>query len=112
MSDRFAGFGEPRAFACVVRTDKGGAELLVFDHPVAGTQIPKGRIGHNESSDAAAVRELAEESGLELDPVSFIGRLQRQFDHPETGEKVSEDWDAWLFEASPDLPDTWQHTPD
>lgn len=75
MSDRFVGFGEPRAFACVIREGAGGCELLVFDHTDAGTQLPKGRIDPGESAEAAATRELAEESGLELEPSEFIGQI-------------------------------------
>ena len=40
-----------KAAACVVRTRDRGPELLVFRHPLAGVQIPKGTI---ESAETAA----------------------------------------------------------
>ena len=48
-------------------TDPKG-RLLVFDHldsPEAGTQVPAGGIHDGETALDAAVRELAEESGIE-----------------------------------------------
>ncbi len=108
VSDRFSGYGQPRAFACVLRgTDR--PELLVFDHPHEGAQIPKGRIEPGESAKTAAIRELAEESGLAMDPSRFIGHLRERFSHPESGETVNEDWYIWVFDAPPDLPETWTH---
>jgi 8-oxo-dGTP pyrophosphatase MutT (NUDIX family) len=53
-----------RAVAYV--TDPAG-RLLVFDHldaPDAGTQVPAGGIHPGEAPEAAAVRELVEESGI------------------------------------------------
>lgn len=50
--------------AFVVRTAPGGAELLLFQHPYAGIQIPAGTIEPGESPESAALREAAEETGL------------------------------------------------
>ena len=49
-----------KACACVLRD----GHLLCFRHPSAGNQLPKGTVEAGESSEAAVVRELAEESGL------------------------------------------------
>ncbi len=41
--------------------------LLVFDHadaPEAGTQVPGGTVQHGEAVERAALRELAEETGV------------------------------------------------
>lgn len=112
VSDEYVGFGEARAFACVVRDSDNGRQLLVFDHPTSGTQIPKGRIDPGETSRAAAIRELAEESGLELEPGRFITKLRKQFTHPGTGEFVEEDWYLWVFTAPRRTPERWVHVPD
>jgi 8-oxo-dGTP pyrophosphatase MutT (NUDIX family) len=54
----------------------GHHRLLVFDHvgiPEAGTQVPGGGIKHGESPEAAVLRELREESGL--DEVRLVRKL-------------------------------------
>lgn len=51
--------------ACpVVIRGQGAIEILAFEHPLAGLQLVKGTIESGESSRAAALRELREESGL------------------------------------------------
>jgi 8-oxo-dGTP pyrophosphatase MutT (NUDIX family) len=40
------------------------AELLVFRHPTAGIQVPSGTVEEEEAFEAAALRELEEETGL------------------------------------------------
>ena len=113
MGDRFEGYGVPRAFAGVIKRGvEGGSELLVFDHPEAGTQIPKGRVDPGESHREAAIRELAEESGLNLEPTRFIAAFRYEFLHPYTGETVQEDGYVWLFEASTEMPESWTHEPE
>lgn len=39
-------------------------DLLVFQHPTAGVQLPAGTVEAGESLEAAAFREVAEETGL------------------------------------------------
>ncbi len=112
VGDRFEGSGIPRAFACVIRRRDQDIELLVFDHPEAGTQIPKGRIRPGEKHRDAAARELAEESGLELEPRELIAHFEHSFSRPLTSAIVTEDWYVWLFEAPADSPESWIHEPD
>jgi 8-oxo-dGTP pyrophosphatase MutT (NUDIX family) len=50
--------------ALVVREAPEGAELLLFQHPHAGIQVPAGTIEPGEEPQAAALREAAEETGL------------------------------------------------
>lgn len=38
--------------------------LLVFEHPLAGVQLPAGTVEPDESPDQAALREVAEETGV------------------------------------------------
>ncbi|MEG2468886.1 MAG: NUDIX domain-containing protein [Comamonas sp.] len=57
--------------ACpVVIRGQGAIEILAFEHPLAGLQLVKGTIETGESSRAAALRELREESGLSASNVS------------------------------------------
>jgi 8-oxo-dGTP pyrophosphatase MutT (NUDIX family) len=52
-----------KVFIYVTRND--GRELLVFDHPEAGTQVPKGTLEAGEEPLMGARRELLEEAGIE-----------------------------------------------
>ena len=55
----------PKVTALVTRqTDTGLHELLVFEHPLAGVQLPAGTVEVGESMEAAVLRETAEETGL------------------------------------------------
>jgi 8-oxo-dGTP pyrophosphatase MutT (NUDIX family) len=49
----------------IIRPGKNGKELLLFNHPEVGIQIPAGTVEPGENIEAAARREAAEESGLE-----------------------------------------------
>lgn len=58
----------------------GGVELLLFQHPDAGVQIPAGTVEEGETLDAAALREGREESALEnLRLVRSIGYWEEDF---------------------------------
>ena len=54
----------PKAVPIVLRATHERNEVLLFEHPLAGPQLVKGTIEPRESASAAAIRELAEESGL------------------------------------------------
>ncbi len=53
-----------KACPVVTRVTDGRIEILAFKHPTAGRQVVKGTIEPGERPSDAAVRELAEESGL------------------------------------------------
>ena len=55
-----------KALAAVVRSEAGPTDVLVFRHPFAGVQLPKGTVEPGETIEAATLRELREESGLTL----------------------------------------------
>ena len=77
----------PRCYqrATAYVTDPYG-RLLVFDHidsPASGTQVPAGGIHHGETAEDAVIRELAEESGIEV--ASIIRKLGETWYMAEVG---------------------------
>ena len=62
--------------AFVTRSSPHGLELLLFQHPTAGIQLPAGTVEADEPHAAAAAREAREESGLEdLPPGRFLNAV-------------------------------------
>jgi 8-oxo-dGTP pyrophosphatase MutT (NUDIX family) len=101
-----------KAVACVVRGAPPRAEILVFDHPVAGTQIPKGTMDEGEGVVDAALRELHEESGVrDVVPVGVVGEWARHVGAGpgEDGPPERHDWIVVLMRPAAPLPDAWSH---
>jgi 8-oxo-dGTP pyrophosphatase MutT (NUDIX family) len=88
----------------ITRSGQQGPELLLFRHANAGVQVPAGTVDPDEETEAAAIREAAEESGLvglrlirklgEVNDPPRVGRLivtqpTIVYSHPSTG---SIDW--------------------
>lgn len=101
-----------KAYAYVVRERAGRTELLVFRHPdpEAGVQVPKGTIRPHEAPAEALLRELAEESGIELEQLGLVRMLRadRWRYMPEAGPP---EWHIRYFFAVEidDLRPRWQH---
>lgn len=51
--------------AFVTRVVGGRTELLLMEHPMAGIQLPAGTVELGEPVEAAVLREVAEETGVE-----------------------------------------------
>ena len=49
----------------ILRQQGTNWQILAFRHPKAGTQLIKGTVEEDERPEAAVLRELAEESGIE-----------------------------------------------
>lgn len=61
--------------AAIVATDPAGRLLLVRS-PIRGWEMPGGQVEIGESLEAAARREVHEESGIEVDDLAFCGVFQ------------------------------------
>ncbi len=98
--------------ACVVRNSRGRNELLAFEHPNAGVQLPKGGLQPGEHPADGVVRELHEETGLHgLAVTARLGALERQVGAgpDESGPLERHVWEVFLMPGPPDAPDQWQH---
>ncbi len=98
--------------ACVVRQGGGGPEVLVFDHPSAGTQLPKGTLEPNEDATDGVLRELAEETGVvSVDLVAQFGRWVRfaGAGPDEKGAMERHEWELFLLRPTSPLPASWTH---
>ena len=85
----------------VLRSLGNSLEILAFRHPLAGSQLVKGTVDGNESASQAALRELAEESGItNATPIAELGEFV-------VAEK-SQRWSLILCDA-PNLPENWEH---
>ncbi|WP_322364119.1 NUDIX hydrolase [Pseudomonas sp. Teo4] len=76
--------------------------ILLFRHPLAGTQLVKGTIENGETPSEAALRELAEESGIndaivERDLGCWKAEHQDQI------------WSFHLCRVERNLPERWVH---
>lgn len=101
-----------KAVAAVIRDTDRASELLVFRHPVAGVQIPKGTVEGDETIEAATLRELKEESGLELSIVpNFIGTWERIVGGgpDENGPLEINIWHISILKPGFNLPKEWSH---
>ena len=101
-----------KAVAAVVRGDGAGAELLVFRHPLAGVQLPKGTVEPGETPAEGVLRELEEESGLRLEVQPHpIGEWRRVLDGT-FGERATGGvhlWHLFALDAPEGLPEGWTH---
>ena len=102
-------FPRIRVAAYVIRHGATGPQLLVVDHvdaPSAGTQVPAGGVAAGESTYAAVLRELAEETGLtDVRVVTALGTEDRP--HPDSG--LPRRTTYLHLQASSGVPDEWVH---
>ncbi len=102
-----------KAVAAVVRDEGGVMELLVFDHPTGETQLPKGTVEVDEEPGAAVLRELHEESGLQVAEFeASIGHWERiaGAGPREDGPLERHIWFIYTVRAPDGLPVAWDHT--
>ncbi|SFI84410.1 NUDIX hydrolase [Jannaschia pohangensis] len=87
-----------RQVACPIL--RQGGRVLAFRHPLAGLQLVKGGIEPGETPEAAALRELQEEAGVEGRDPQLFGRC--------TTVQPGEVWHLVAVTAD-QLPDRWDH---
>lgn len=98
-----------RVSVYVTRERERRTELLVFDHrgmPEAGTQVPAGRVDAHESLKEGAVREVREETGLE---VEILGVLAGPEEHDQAHGVAAHETTAFRATAPADAPPSWEH---
>ena len=98
-----------RVSVYVTRERDGRTELLVFDHkgmPEAGTQVPAGRVDAHESLEEGAMREVREETGLD---VEIRGVLARPDEHDEAHGVDAHETTAFQATSPADGPPSWEH---
>jgi 8-oxo-dGTP pyrophosphatase MutT (NUDIX family) len=91
-----------KAVPVVIRGVGRQAEILVFEHPTAGTQLVKGTVEEGESIQQASLRELAEESGIKN------AVCVRDLGAWETGYE-SQVWFLQEVACSEPLSESWKH---
>lgn len=75
-------------------------DILAFRHPLAGTQLVKGTLEDGERPDEAALRELAEESGIED---AVVERPLGELAYPG----IAQYWRFFLCSVPRPLQDEW-----
>lgn len=76
--------GLNKVTAFILRQRTSGPEVLLFEHPSAGIQVPAGTVEEGEEPQSAALREGREESGLDgLTLEACIGYID---EHPVIGD--------------------------
>lgn len=101
-----------KALAAVLRKGSSGPEILVFRHPKAGVQLPKGTVEPGETIEDATHRELHEESGLKTFSKSeLLGTWDRVVGGGpnEDGPLETNRWWVSLLWTEHTYPDRWDH---
>ncbi len=97
-----------KACPCVVVNN----QILAFEHPFAGFQIPKGTVEPDESIETATLRELYEESGIRTGRImKKIGELNWEIKAGEATFRKNQlqRWHLYLVDPGIDLPPGWSH---
>lgn len=81
-----------------------GDAILLFRHPLAGVQLPKGTVEPGETTQAAARREVFEEVGLSLTrPLPMLGTW--------ICPSPSAIWHVFMADAPTGTLEAWRHAP-
>ncbi|NTW43409.1 MAG: NUDIX hydrolase [Anaerolineaceae bacterium] len=69
--------------AFIIRPGKSGSDILIFEHPRAGVQLPAGTVELGESPEDALIREVLEETGLRQIEIIKKIAVDHQFTDPD-----------------------------
>jgi 8-oxo-dGTP pyrophosphatase MutT (NUDIX family) len=83
-----------------------GRELLVFEHGGV-TQVPAGRVDHDETLEEGLVREVEEETGVA--GVSIVGELADAAEFARLFGPGAHDSHAFHAVTDAETPDAWTH---
>lgn len=81
----------------VYRRVAGGLAVLLVETPGGQWGLPKGTPGGDEGLEEAAVREVVEETGLQVDREGKIGTIEYWFVRAEEGQRVHKYVHFWLM---------------
>ena len=77
------------AGGCVVRRGKAGLEVaLISVGSPPRWQLPKGLIDSGEKAEAAAIREVREEAGIEATIAELVEKVEYWYQATQAGERV------------------------
>ena len=93
------------ATAVVTRGPVEARELLVFAPARTGLQLPAGTVEHGEDFEAAAIRELGEETGIT--DARLLGELGHLDDVWESGNRFHRH--LFHFEPAGHVAERWRH---
>ncbi|MDG2341298.1 MAG: NUDIX domain-containing protein [Paracoccaceae bacterium] len=97
-----------KAVAIVTRRNARTCEILCFEHPIAGTQLPKGTVESGEEITAAVLRELHEESGLKLNQMPEMFAEMKVEPTSQMSEQI---WHFGLLNGDHEVRENWTHRP-
>jgi len=89
-----------KACPIVLRSNNDVIEILAFEHPTLDRQLVKGTIEIGELPGDAAIRELAEESGLAASTAPlYLGQSENFAD--------GNHWYFYICDVGAPMPDNW-----
>ncbi len=98
-------YASPKPTACALVTDEAGRLLLARRRgdPFAGRwDLPGGFVEEDEHPLAALCRELREETGLEVEPLEFVGAwMDRYGDGEDARATLNLYWSARVVSGEP-----------